>query len=268
MENLTVIVPLVEYKDEQLSLYNRSINSIITADDSSEISVIFIGPSSAIKIIKSNFDFGEREVLYIENNKNTELQFQINKAVKDVKTTYFSILEYDDCYTSIWFKNVAKYVKYQPETSLFLSLMEIYDNQHLEVGGIGYANEPVWASSFSDEIGFIDNESLKNYYNFIVSGGVFKKSDFLSVGGLKNNIKVFFWYELLLRMTHNDKKIYVTPKIGYEHYLNVENSLSSTFATMDRDELDFWFKTAQDEYVYKTDRKKSYVKDSQNNDAN
>lgn len=268
MKDITVIIPLVEYREELSTYYERSISSILKNDISEEISIIFVGPSSSIKHIKDSFTFTSRDVLYIENNKNTELQFQINKAVKDVKTTYFSILEYDDVYTSIWFKNVAYYAEHQPETSLFLSLMEVFDEQRPEIGGIGYANEPVWASSFSDEIGFVDNDSLKNYYNFIVSGGVFKKSDFLLVGGLKNNIKVFFWYELLLRMTHNDKKIYVIPKIGYEHYLNVENSLSSSFTTMENEELDFWFKTAQEEYVYKTDRKKSYEKDSQNNDAN
>lgn len=268
MKNLTVIVPLVEYKDEHLSLHTRSVNSIINADAPSEVSVIFIGPSSAIKEIKNNFEFGEREVLFIENNKNTELQFQVNKAVKDVKTAYFSVLEFDDCYTNKWFNTVENYSTHQPDTSLFLSLMEVFDEQRPELGGIGYANEPVWASSFSDEIGFVDNDSLKNYYNFIVSGGVFKKSDFLAVGGLKNNIKVFFWYELLLRMTHNDKRVFVIPKIGYEHYLNVENSLSSTFATMEPKEIDFWFATAQEEYLYKTDRKKSYTQESQNNDAN
>lgn len=262
MKNLTVIVPLIEYKEEHLQLYNRSVNSLLAADSKSEVSVIFIGSSSAIKVIKEEFDFGDREVLYLENNRNTELQFQINKAVKDVKTTYFSVLEYDDCYTQKWFDTVETYVSYQPDTSLFLSLMEVFDNKKLELGGIGYANEPVWASSFSDEIGFVDNESLKNYYNFIVSGGVFKKSDFLSVGGLKAGISVFFWYELLLRMTHNDKKVFVIPKIGYEHYLNVDGSLSSTFAAMDSDELDFWFKTAQEEYLYKTDRKKSYTQNS------
>lgn len=268
MKDLTVIVPLIEYKDEHLRFFNRSINSIINADASSEVSVIFIGPSSAIKEVKNNFEFGEREVLFIENNKNTELQFQVNKAVKDVKTTYFSVLEFDDSYTNRWFNTVENYSTHQPDTSLFLSLMEVFDDQKPEVGGVGYANEPVWASSFSDEIGFVDNECLKNYYNFIVSGGVFKKSDFLAVGGLKNNIKVFFWYELLLRMTHNDKRVYVIPKIGYEHYVNVVDSLSNTFMTMDSKELDFWFSTAQEEYLYKTDRKKVYTQETQNNDAN
>ena len=150
MKDITVIIPLVEYRDELASLYKRSIDSVFSQDLDETLSMIFIGPSSSIKHIKDNFGFGARDVLFIENNKNTELQFQINKAVKDVKTTYFSILEYDDVYTSIWFRNVAYYAEHQPETSLFLSLMEVFDEQHPEVGGIGYANEPVWASSFSE----------------------------------------------------------------------------------------------------------------------
>lgn len=261
MKDLTIIIPLVEYRDELSVLYKRSIDSVLNNDKNEELFLIFVGPTSSIKYIKDNYGFGVRDVLFIENNKNIEPQFQINKAVKDVKTAYFSVIEFDDKYTNLWFNTVEKYIKFQPDTSLFLSLMEVFDNQKPELGGIGYANEPVWASSFSDEIGFIDNDSLKNFYNFIVSGGVFKKADFLSVGGLKNSIKVFFWYELLLRMTHNDKRVYVIPKIGYEHYLNVENSLSSTFATMDTKELDFWFTIAQEEYLYKTDRKKSYTQD-------
>lgn len=268
MKDLTIIIPLAEYKDEHASLYQRSFKSITYADTSSEVSVIVIGPTSAINEAK-NFDFGEREVLFIENNKNTELQFQVNKAVKDVKTSYFSVLEFDDSYTDLWFKTIEHYTKHQPETTLFLSLMEVFDNTKPELDAIAYANEPVWAASFSDEIGYLDNDSLKNYYNFIVSGGVFKKSDFLSVGGLKNNIKVFFWYELLLRLTQNDKKVFVIPKIGYEHYVNVEGSLSSLYATMSHHELDFWFKTAQEEYLYKTDRKKEYVSPvTEENNAN
>ena len=56
MKDLTVIIPLVEYKDEHLNFFNRSVNSIISADTSAEVSVIFIGPSSAIKEIKNNFE--------------------------------------------------------------------------------------------------------------------------------------------------------------------------------------------------------------------
>lgn len=259
MKELTVIMPLVEYRDELANYFNTSVSSVLRQDEVCEVSMIFVGPTSSIKHIKDTFDFGERDVLYIENNKNIEPQFQINKAVKDVKTKYFTVLEFDDSFTNIWFKNVREYIKYYPEISLFLPLTEIFDAKHPEVGGIGYANEPVWSASFSEEMGFVDNECLNNYYNFNVSGGVFNKADFLSVGGLKNNIKIFFWYELLLRMTHNDKKVYVIPKAGYEHYVNVDESLSYKYSQLDGKEIDFWFTTAKEEYLYKTDRKKSYT---------
>lgn len=262
MKDLTVIIPLVEYNEELSTYYNRSIASIVRNDEAEETSIIFVGPSSSINYIKNTFTFTSREVLYIENNKNTELQFQINKAVKDVKTTYFSILEFDDAYTNFWFKNVEEHVKAQPETSLFLPLIEVFDDEHFDAGAISYANEPVWASFFSDEIGYIDNASLQNFFNFIISGGVFKKNDFVSVGGLKSNIKIFFWYELLLRMTHNDKRIYVIPKVGCEHVINRKDSLTAQFMAIEQDEIDFWFETAKDEHLYKADRKKTFIRES------
>ena len=136
-------------------------------------------------------------------------------------------------------------------------LNEIFDFTKKDMGAIAYGNEPVWSSSFSEELGYIDVDCLKNHFNFIVSGGIFKKSDFLSVGGLKS-IKVFFWYELLLRLCHNGKKVYVVPKIGYEHYVNRPDSLTTEYQQLTQKEIDFWFNTAQEEYVYKTDRKKKY----------
>lgn len=259
MSNMTIIVPLVEYKEEHNFFIERMWKSILSTEVKN---VIFVGPTSTINYIKTMVEDETIDVLYLENNKNTELQFQINKAVKDVKTEYFSILEFDDAYTDFWFKNVQHHIKHQPDTGLFIPLVEVLDYEHLDMGAIAYANEPVWASFFSDEIGTIDNASLQNFFNFVVSGGVFKKSDFLYTGGLKNNIKVFFWYEYLLRMTHNGKKVYVIPKVGCEHIVNRTDSLTSEFGAMDQDELDFWFEAAKEEYRYKADRKKVFTRES------
>lgn len=257
MKELTIIVPLVEYKEEYKELYENALNSVAEGDVREEVSIIFVGPSSSINVVKE-FNFGAREVLYLENSKNTEFSFQINKAVKDVKTEYFSVLEFDDNYTSFWFNEVEKYLGLVDNISLYLPLIEVFDFKRKEVGAIAYSNEPVWASSFSEELGYVDEQSLKNHFNFTVSGGIFRTKDFISVGGLKNSLKVFFWYELLLRMNHNGKKIYVVPKVGYEHYVNRDGALSMQYQQMPQDELNFWFTTAQEEFVYKTDRKKKY----------
>lgn len=253
MKELTIIVPLVEYTTEMKKMFDTSIGSIINKD----VSVIFIGPSSSIEIVKQ-YEWDDKDVLFLENEKNLTPQYQINKAVKDVKTEYFSILEYDDKYTDFWFDEVEKYTKHFPNVSLFLPLIEAYDFQRLDLGAVAYANEAVWSSSFSEEIGYLDIESLKNHFNFIVSGGVFKKNDYNIVGGLKNSLEVFFWYEMLLRYCQNDKKVYVIPKVGYEHMINREGAMTSIIQEKTQDEIDFWFKTAQEEYLYKTDRKKSY----------
>ena len=262
MRDLTIIVPLVEYKEAHDTQIDRCYKSIVAADADKTCSVIFIGPSSAIAKVK-DLDMEGREVLYLENNKNVELPYQVTKAVKDVTTEFFTVLEFDDEITPNWLKHVETYVKYQDETSLFLPLIEIFNELNLQVGAVAYGNEPVWAASFSDEIGYFDTTSLKNFVNVVVSGGVFRKKDFVSVGCLKPSLQVFFWYELLLRMTHNDKKIFVIPKIGCNHYVNREDSLTSSFRKMTPKELDFWFKTAQDEYLFKTDRKKVYNPESE-----
>lgn len=261
MKDLTVIIPLVEYTTEMKDMYDISFNSLFSTDEKEELNVIIIGPTSAIKVAKG-YTWGSREVLFLENDKNTTLQHQINKAVKDVKTTYFSLLEFDDKFNSFWFNEVERYMEHYPETSLFLPLVEVFDFQNKTLGSVGYANEPVWSSSFSEELGYLDIEALKNYSNFIVSGGVFKKSDFVSVGGLKPSLNVFFWYEFLLRLCHNNKKAYVIPKVGYEHAVNRDGSLTTDFFALSKDELQFWFETAQTEYLYKTDRKKTYVVNS------
>ena len=122
MKELTIIVPLVEYKEEYKELYENALNSVAEGDVREEVSIIFVGPSSSINVVKE-FNFGAREVLYLENSKNTELPFQINKAVKDVKTEYFSVLEFDDNYTSFWFNEVEKYLGLVDNISLYLPLI-------------------------------------------------------------------------------------------------------------------------------------------------
>lgn len=257
MKELTIIVPLVEYTEDMKGMFETSLGSVLAADVNEEVSLIFVGPSSSIKVVKET-EWGNRDVLYLENDKNFTPQYQINKAVKDVKTSYFTVLEFDDKFNSFWFEEVETHLKHFPDTSLFLPLIEAYDFQKPEIGAIAYANEAVWASAFSEELGYLDLEALKNHYNFIVSGGVFKKSDFVSVGGLKNTLEVFFWYELLLRLCHNGKRIYVIPKVGYEHMVNRDGNLTSLIQQKSQEEIDFWFNTAQEEYLYKTDRKKTY----------
>ena len=72
-------------------------------------------------------------------------------------------------------------------------------------------------------------------------------------------MKLSFWYEFLLRAINKDKSIFVIPKVGYFHTVNRNESLASHYAqTMSDRESEFWVELARKEYLYKTDRKKTY----------
>ena len=70
-----------------------------------------------------------------------------------------------------------------------------------------------------------------------------------------------FWYEFLLRITKNGKKVYVIPKVGLNHYVDRENSLYDTYRkTIDEEESQWWYELAQKECFYLNDRNKVYEK--------
>jgi hypothetical protein len=170
---------------------------------------------------------------------------------------WVSILEMDDEFNSLWFNEVKNEISDKPDVSVFLPLSEIIDWESGKF--ISYGNEAPWASSFSNEIGYVDNDSLQQFFDFYLTGGVFNTRDWEYVGGLKESIKLSFWYEFLLRMTHNDKKIYVVPKLGYKHYVNREDSLFSQYKeTMSEDERKWWYELALEQYAYRKDNKKTY----------
>lgn len=243
MKDITIIIPLVSRTDEKLLEKARKSIKGVT-------SVVYVGPEDALpKTLKS----GEKNV---ENKENTDFCSQINLALKSIKTKYFSILEFDDEYTPIWFKNVEEYTKKCPvEASVYLPLVEIYDFNSQDKAPIGYENEAVWASAFSDEIGCIDSTCLEDYTGFNLTGAVFNTEDFKTIGGLKPSIQFAFWYEYLLRAAHNEKRLFVIPKVGYHHFVNRTGSLSETYKKELSDEdVEKWMEIAKKEYFFIKER--------------
>ena len=143
------------------------------------------------------------------------------------------MLEFDDEFSKIWFKNLQTYIENDgDETFAFVPLTEIVDYSTKE--SFGYANEAVWASSFSEDLGYFDLHSIEDYLNFNASGGAFKTHEFLNIGGLKGSMNLVFWYEFLMRALYKGKKIFVIPKIGYYHLANRPDSLTAKYIeTMD-----------------------------------
>lgn len=249
MKDLTVIVPLNEYNDEVKGLLHKALLSFEKAKRDDE-EVLVVSSKDINEKVKKDFPNLKK---FVEST-STDFQTQINEATNSCRK-YFSILEFDDEYTPNWFKNVEEYFSDTDDISIYLPLTEVCLFDKPEKGSIGYVNEAVWALSFSDELGYLDLESLLGYMNFNTTGGVFKTSDFVEIGKLKRLIKLTFWYEFLLRAVHNGKKVYVVPKVGYIHTLNRKGSLSSMYnETISNDESDFWIELAKKDYLFKKER--------------
>ena len=251
MKDLTVIVPVHKYNEEIKGLLATAVESFKTTDTDKDTELLFVGPSDVLKKLKETYD--DKNTKFVESKK-TDFVSQINLAVDSCRK-YFSILEFDDVYTPNWFKSVKEYFNKEENISVYLPLTEVVLYDKKEQGAIGYVNEAVLASSFSEKLGFLDLESLLNYMNFNTTGGIFKTEDFIELGKLKEPIKLTFWYEFLLRAVRNDKKVYVIPKVGYIHTLNRKDSLSTYYnETMKPEEAEFWIDLAQKDYLFKKTR--------------
>jgi hypothetical protein len=248
MENLVVVIPVHEFNDEVGKLLTNAINSV---QENIEVRVSCKkGLESKIK--KYLKDWSDIKII---TNEKSDFASLINNGIKNSK--YFSILEYDDEYTPIWFNNVEKYIETMPDVSVFIPLTDIVDFNTKKFSGCG--NEAPWASAFSNNIGFIDNDCLQNFFDFYMTGSVFNTDDWNEVGGLKPSIKLTFWYEYMLRATNKDQKIFVVPKVGYNHYMGRKDSLTENYReNMSKEEQEFWFKLAKKEYFFKEDRNKTF----------
>lgn len=262
MENkktdISVILPVHELDDVTKNSLSNAIKSVelqIVRPD--ELIIVTPKGGDVTKYVKS-LDFGEIKdiVSIVENDGETDFCSQINFGVAAAKSKWFSILEYDDEYAKIWFKNVVEYKDAHTNVDLFLPIVIDVDS---EGRFVGFTNEAVWANSFSDELGYLDNNSLLSYQNFNIDGMVMKKSVFEEMGKLKPSIKLTFIYEFLLRLTFKDVKILTLPKFGYKHVNQRPNSLFSSYKeTMNPAEAKWWLQTAKKEYYFANDRQITY----------
>jgi hypothetical protein len=254
--NITIIIPIHEY-NEQISIYlDKAIESIRKQENSEIPKIIAVYAANIEHDIKNYFQrHVDLKFELVKNEGNTDYQSQVNLAVDSVDTDYFSVLEFDDEISTSYIKNSENYIMNYPDIDVLLTMM-IEVNEKNE--GIKLTNETVWSQQFvgeNGEIGYLNLNSLKQYTDFKLSGAIIKKSEFISVGRYKSNIKLTFMYEFLLRMLNNACKVFTVPKIGYKHFANREGSLfDNYFKNMPMDERKFWFETAAKESNFMNDR--------------
>lgn len=257
--NISIILPVHSLDEVTKQLFANAVGSVKTQSVRPDELVIVVPTDSEAATFVKAFDYGDYKdsVTIAENSGKTDFATQVNYGVSQCNSEWFSLLEYDDEFASIWFKNVIQYRTAHPEIEIFMPIIVDIDSTNKF---IGFTNEAVWANGFSDKLGVLDNNALLAYQNFNIDGIVVKKSVFDSFGGFKSNIKLTFIYEFLLRMTLKDVKLMVIPKFGYKHINQRLGSLFSEYKnTIDPIEARWWLGAAKKECYHGKDREITYT---------
>lgn len=261
MENkntdITVIIPIYKIDEALLKNAITSISNQKTKPDS----VMFVvgEDSDDHKFLKNEVE-GNKELNFeiVAHKESTDFASQLNLGVKSCKTKWFIFLEQDDELGDKWVQNVVKYREAYPEVQVFLPMILDVDPQG---NFLGFTNEAVWASQFSEEMGILDNAALLRYQNFNFDGMAMLKEAYEEFGGIKESIKLSFINEFLLRFTFNSCRVMVIPKLGYKHLNNREGSLFDSYKkNLTLDESRWWLSLAKKEYFHVNDRNISYEK--------
>ena len=254
--SVSIVLPIKSSKTKDFEEYfNKAIQSIKSQQiDIEELLIVHTQEESLVKIL-NDYNFENLNVTKLLWDKEPNYADQVNFGIKNAKCDWISLFEFDDEYSSIWFKNVKKYIDAYPDVQVFLPVVVETD----EKGAFaGFTNEATFAANFTQEMGFLTNETLQDYQNFQTAGCVLKKQIIEDFGGFKSSIKLTFVYEFLLRLTYNSVSIMAIPKLGYKHTNLREGSIFWNYkfgeSKMLEDEVKFWVQTAKKEYFFVDDR--------------
>lgn len=269
MKKITIIVPIYKLDDEDTLMLGNALTSV--EDFHNDVKIKLIAPIG-LKSKIEKFDFGQKlEVVPQYNTSlNTDFMSQVNFGIEECDTEWFSILEIDDEYKKVWLDSMNEYIKAfgegQPGSSEKVDVfLPIVKDVNVEGKFTNYTNETVWAFGFTDKQGFLNKELLLEYQNYQTSGGLYRTQVIKEYGSFKNNLKLTFSYEFLLRLSHHGVIMMVVPKIGYQHVNMREKSLFWSYKNdenlkLSENEVKFWVDTARKEYFFKNKRDVKYEK--------
>ena len=258
--NISVILPIKSGKAIGFTdFFDKCIQSVHFQNDHVSELIIVHGNEEYLNNYLNEYDFSGLTVTFEKWNDQPSFAKQVNHGVSVATSNWCSILEFDDEYSNIWFKNATKYMDIYKDVEVFLPVVVDVDEKLVFAG---FTNEATFAANVSSEMGILTNETLQTFQNFQISGMVFSKEKFLELGGLKSNLKLTFGYELFLRLTYNSVKIMTIPRIGYKHMNLREGSIFWNYKNgedkMSQDEAKFWIDSAKKEYFYNNDREIKY----------
>lgn len=255
--NVTVLLPVHKLENEtELKMAKRAIESVVNqkTDLLPNLLVVVSAsvPPSQVQELKRALGNSKIEYTQLLKNGDTDFASMVNFGVSQIDTPNFSILEFDDEFTDIYFGHVENYLKTDPKVSILLPLVA---EVNLANELLRYSNEVPWVKDFSKEVGTLDHEGLHNYAGVNLTGAVINTKQFLAVKGLKTNLPAVFNYEFLLRLTNQPDSLIVSiPKIGYLHKNGRDNALFAQYMKgknkLSQPEFAFWFDTAKKEFEH------------------
>ena len=152
MKNITVILPLHSVEGDYKEMLKNAISSV--EDFHNDVIVSIVCPKS----VGDQLDFpitDKVEIKIITNDGQTDFCSQVNLGIEKCETEWFSILEVDDEFKSIWLKSVNEYSKTYTDVDVFLPIVR---DINVEGKFISFTNESVWAYGFTEKQGYLDNE--------------------------------------------------------------------------------------------------------------
>ncbi len=163
MENkvdISVILPIASSfgKDFDI-LFEKAIDSIKKQQVSINELIIVHSDEESLCTKLNSFDFGDLNVSKYVFEGDPTYSGQMNFGIEKAKNPWVSFFEFDDEYSSIWFKNVQKYMESYPEVQAFLPIVVDTDEKGVFKG---FTNEATFAANFSQEMGILTNETLKD----------------------------------------------------------------------------------------------------------
>jgi len=257
MKNITVILPIYKLGIDEALMLDNALKSV---DDFHEkVKVTIVCPLELmVKLdeILLETKHEKLEIKKLSNPGKTDFISQLNLGIEDCDTEWFSILEIDDEYQNVWLSSMEEFSAAYTNADILLPIVR---DINAEGKFLSFMNESVWAYGFSTDQGVIDKDLLMEYQNFQTSGGLYRTEIIKENGMFKDNIKLTFSYEFLLRMANLDIEILTVPKVGYQHVNLREGSLFWLYKNddewkLDNDEVKFWLETAKKEFYFKNKR--------------
>lgn len=247
--NITVIIPIHEIDASYHSYIEKSITSL-SRFTVKPTEVLLIGPELVLSQLKEKIDTIDTVNKYrlIVNNEDTSYCNQVNLAVKEVNTEFFTVLEIDDDINQKFFEKLTKYE--ESGADIYMPIL-VHTNVRNEL--LFLSNATAWIPGQTEVKGNLDITALQSNKNYDLTGSVVRKKTFESVGGFKPQIKITFNRELLLRMMYiSDAKTIIVPIFGYQHITDRPNSLFDIYKkqNISKEEFDFWQKIAETEYMW------------------